>query len=64
MINDLIIELRLIMILYVFNWDIKKNKLGEFKINFIYKEFIIIVIIMDFFIKFKFFSIGYKLLSL
>jgi len=41
-------------------WVSKKNKLGEFKINIMYNEFIIIVIIVDFFIKFTFFFIGNK----
>jgi len=43
------------MFLYVLDWvSEESNKLGEFKINIIYIEFIIIVIIVDFFIKFEF----------
>jgi len=37
------------------------NKLGEFKINIMYNEFIIMVIIVDIFVKFKFFSLDTSL---
>jgi len=50
------------MFLYIFDWISKNNELEEFfKINIIYDEFIIIVIIVDFLIKFKIFSLDTSL---